>query len=365
MIDPADLRERNLIPPDTFPLTIELGEGNWPLAHDSGDYPAIWRRLLDDAGYAGLREEQRRRRAAGEVIGVGLSCFTEGVGFGPFEDARVVAEPDGAFTAYVGVASVGQGVRTGLSKILADALGVSLERVMVSHQDTDTVETGGGAFASRTIVVGGNAILVAVADLEHQARVAAALEFGVPEEEIEVSGGVARAGGREVSLGELGCEGRGRFEKPSSTISCGGNVALVAVDPETGKVVVERFILAYDIGRAIDPALVHGQLVGAAAQGIGGALLEELVYDENGQPMSTSFVDYLLPTIAELPEIEAIVIEGGATNPLGVKGAGEGGIVGTLAAVGNAVADALGDPSVVKTLPLTPNAVRALIRNRS
>jgi carbon-monoxide dehydrogenase large subunit len=342
----------NLVSPEELPFRFDLGEGAHPLVYESGEFPGTLDRLLDETGYAGLVAERDRRRARGERVGIGIAAFVEPGGVGPFERATIEPRADGSFVVYVAGSSLGQGVGTALAQIAADTLGVDFDRVEIRHHDTDELPEGFGTFASRTTVLSGNAIAIAARDL----RTKAAEVAGEPPEQLDLGAHAALTASR-------GLDGRGTYEKDGLSFSFGANVALVAVDVETGKVSVERFALAYDVGRAVNPGLVRGQLAGAAAQGIGGALLEHLAYDDFGQPTATSFVDYLLPTADDVPDVEVIVVEHPTpTNPLGIKGAGEGGIAGTLAAIGNAVDDALHADGVrVTRLPLTPAAVRSLI----
>jgi carbon-monoxide dehydrogenase large subunit len=300
-----------------------------------------------------------------------VAAFVEAGGRGPFEWARVVPATDGSFTVHVGIASVGQGIATGLAQIAADALGVPLERVSISHQDTDEVPEGAGAFSSRSAVFGGNAVAGAVEELRRRARVSGAAALGSREEDVElVHGGIVRVRGepaRAVAFADLGCEGMFRFEKHERSFSMGAALVLARVDPETGEAAVERCVVACDVGRAINPPIVEGQLVGAAVQGLGGALLEELVYSEDGQPLTTSFLDYAMPGAAEVPRVEAIVLElpqhrKASANPLGIKGAGEGGIVAIGAAVANAVAQALGERGAdLSALPVSPERLRNIV----
>jgi carbon-monoxide dehydrogenase large subunit len=365
-IDPAELRLRNLIRPEDFPYRLEFGDGLQPVVHESGDYPAQLAALLEHTGYPRLRAEAAADRDAGETVGVGIACCLNEGAYGPFEWARVVAEPGGTFTGYVGAASVGQGVQTALAQVVADRLGVDVERVRIRHHDTDAVPEGVGSWADRTTALGGSALSLAAEELRRNALASGAAALGLPEAALEVAGDVVRArdGSRSTTLAELGCEGTARFERPGMAFSFSAALARVAVDEETGRVCVREYVGAYDVGRAINPMTVRGQLEGAAVQGIAGALFEEFPYDEDGQPLATSFVDYLLPTCADVPEVESLVFEFPAPdNPLGVKGAGNPGIVSTYAAVANAVSDALG--TEVTRLPLRPPAVRALIAEAS
>lgn len=361
-LDPAELRERNLIGGDELPYRVDLGERTPPIVYDSGDFPLTWGRLTGDVGYDDLRADVAARRTRGETVGIGTAAYLEEGGFGPWEYARAVPEPDGTYTLQVGVASVGQGVRTALAQIGADALGVDHDRVRISHRDTDEVRDGLGAFGSRTTILGGGAIIGAVADLERVARTAGAEALGVPEDQVAVdfAASVCRTDGDvgTVQLAALGCTGEHRHEKEAPGFSMGAHLAVVTIDRETAGVKIERLVVCHDVGRVVNPVIVDGQIVGAAAQGAAGALFEALPYDEAGQPLATSFMDYLMPTAMEVPPVESIVLELAdhgppSKNPLGVKGCGESGIVGIGGAVANAVADALGeDGDQVVALPI-------------
>jgi CO/xanthine dehydrogenase Mo-binding subunit len=280
----------------------------------------------------------------------------------------VVAEPDGSFTAYVGVASVGQGVQTVLSQIAADVLEVPIERIRIDYFDTSQTPEGQGAFSSRSTVWGGYAIAGAIHVMRENALAVAAerLEIAPSDLELTAGGMVSPRGdpGHGIALAELGVEGFFRYEPAGgSDILVGGNVCLVRVDPESGGVELLRFVIAYEIGRAINPQTLEGQTRGGAVQGIGGALLEDFAYGPDGQPLATSFMDYALPTAAESPDIDVILVELGetsSTDPIkGAKGGGEGGIIAIGATVVNAVADAIGPRGGELTfLPLTPESVQ-------
>ena len=338
-LDPVELRRRNLIPPARMPFVYDLGPESPPIAYESGDFPRCFERLLETAGYEDLRVERDARRAAGEHVGLGVAATVELGAIGPWEDAAVTVRADGGVVVRVGAASLGQGTETALAQIAADELGVDADAVEVRHHDTADVASGFGSFASRTTVVAGNAVALACRALLRRAQVE----------------------GREpAELGEV----TARFEKPHPSFSFGATVSLVSLDPETGRVVPERHVVLHDIGRAINPALVEGQLAGGAVQGVAGALLEELPYDELGQPLAVSFADYRLPTLLDAPPVQVVLVEEPVLgNPLGVKGAGEAGIVGAPAAVANAVADALPPGSAEPlALPLTPQRVHELAR---
>src|SRR5262249_37262260 len=212
-IDPAELRRRNLIPAEDLPLEIELGPEHEPNLYDSGDYPRMFEHLLAQAGYERLGAERAERRARGEAVGIGIACCHNEGGYGPYETARIIAEPDGTFIAHVGVAGIGQGTRTGLAQILADELSVDVERVRILHHDTAEIREGVGAYADRCTALGGSAIVVTVADLEARARQEGATRLGVGESDVEVEGDQVRAESRSVSFGELGLDVTGRYDK--------------------------------------------------------------------------------------------------------------------------------------------------------
>lgn len=364
--DPVEIRRRNLILADGMPYEFEMNPGSTPVApirYESGDFPGSFELLLDRIGLTELRADQAARRARGEAVGIGIATFVEVGAIGPFEEAVITTSDEGRLTVHVGIGSVGQGVETVLAQVAGDVLGVSPELVTVDFRDTDAVPLGFGAFASRSTVLAGNATMLAAHELLSQAG----SELGVAPDQLTIVDDVVQGpGGVTLPLAKLG-PARGRFDKPLPSFSFGAALSMVSVEPETGRVRVLRHAVLHDVGRAVNPALLHGQLVGAAAQGIGGALFEELRFDELGQPLSTSFADYLLPTVGELPSIDVVVVEKPTpANPLGVKGGGESGMVGTPAAIANAVADAL-DVGVdsLPALPLTPHRIREFLRSRA
>jgi carbon-monoxide dehydrogenase large subunit len=362
-MDPVELRRRNLIRAEAMPFDYDFAPQDLivpPIHYESGDFPAYFDTLLSEAGYDGLRKERDERRNRGELCGIGIAPYVEVGGIGPFEDAFIQPQEDGTFTVRVGVASLGQGVETVLAQIAADALSVPFEDVTVDYSDTSAVPMGFGAFASRSTLLAGNAIALAAQDLLAKA---ADLVGGTPDSIVLEGAQVRGPDGVTKPMTEVGT-GHGHFEKPHPSFSFGAALSFVSVDKDTGRVKVLRHVVLQDVGRAVNPALLRGQLAGAASQGIGGALLEELAYDDQGQPLSTSFADYLMPTAGELPEVQTIVVERRTPgNPLGLKGAGESGMVGAHGAIANAVADALGVVGHrLTSLPLTPNNVRALLR---
>jgi CO/xanthine dehydrogenase Mo-binding subunit len=362
-IDPVALRERNLIPRKLLPYSLDAGPDVDPIVYGEGDFAQVWGALFTRVPYQQLRREVGERRNRGEDVGIGTAAFVEAGARGPYEWARIVPESNGTFTVNVGLSAVGQGLRTALSQIAADALGVPIGQVRLSHASTDDIDESAGTFSSRSTVFGSGAVLGAARDLLDKALSAAAERLGLERDEIELLPDAARCRGTAgpgLSFAELGIEGFHRFEKQERTFSMGAALVVASVDRSTCAPTVERCIVAWDVGRAINPAVVEGQLVGAAAQGIGGALLEELSYDESGQPLVTTFLDYALASAVELPSIEVVVLEmatvgadPGATLP--IKGAGEAGIIGLGAAVANAVADATASGETdLRQLPLKP-----------
>ena len=387
-IDPVELRMRNLIRPERMPFargTTILGE---EVEYDSGDYPHA---LAEAASLSGFPSRVRSAARDGEApdgkapggkeaggrpaaryrSGWGLACFVEKTGTGPFEGARACLDRSGALVIATGAADLGQGLETCLAQIAGDALGVAHAGITVRHGDTDLIPHGVGSFASRGTVMAGNAVHAAVSELRARLleRAAARLETAAGDLVIEADGVVRGAGGGSCTLADLaaepGLETVHYFRCERMAYSHGVAVARVRVDTATGLVVPERIWLLYDVGRVVNPGLVAGQIEGGIAQGLGGALLEELRYDDAGQFLSGSFMDYLLPGTTDVPSIVHRDLGGSPSprNPLGVKGAGEVGIAGIGGAIANAVADALGDAEGDSDrLPLTPERVWARAR---
>ena len=382
-LDPAEVRRRNLISPAEMPYDVGTGGLAVPTVYDSGDYPALLDTALAAIDYAGFRRGQAAARQQGRWRGAGIGAYVEKSGLGPWEFARVEVDPSGRVVLYSGGSSVGQGVVTILAQIVADGLGVGPEQVDVVYGDTDRVPFGAGAFASRVTVVGGAAALEAARKVREKAIAVAATLLEVAAEDLELSEGVVRVRGapsRALALAEVaraclpgrpvpdGMEPVLRaehfFETNHMTYPGGVHACLVEVDPVTGQVRLEKYAIAYDIGKAINPLLVAGQLQGGLAQGIGGALLEELAYSPDGQLLAGTFMDYLLPTSQEVPDPVLAILETTPSplTPLGVKGAGEGGCTGAGGCIANAVADALAPLGVeVRRLPLSPANVLAAV----
>ena len=382
-LDPAEVRLKNILRPDELPRPLgALVPYEAPSEYDGGDYPSTLRRALEASDYARLVKDNGRL-IDGKRHGVGIGCFVESGGAGPAETARVVVKGPGRVELYTGCASSGQGHETVMAQILADALTIPLDWITVFHGTTSFVEEGYGTYHSRAIVVGGSAIQAAAAKLAGQLVGLASARSGLDAAALECRGGDvyhrAPLDTRPVlALADIAGEGSpearaaltavGRFAPGKLTFSYGTHVAHVAVDSQTGAVEVLRFVAVEDVGRAVNPLLVHGQALGAAVQGLGGAFLEELVYDEAGQLVTGTLAEYALPTAADFPVIEAITLEEAPStlNPLGAKGAGEGGIVAVGAAAANAVAAALAPLGVVvRDLPLSPaHVARAIAEAR-
>src|SRR6266699_899075 len=324
----------------------------------------------------------RQRRAAGERVGAGLAMFVEKSGLGPSDTVRISVDPTGAVEVVTGVASVGQGVETAIAQICADALGVDYARVRVVHGQTDRIAQGSGAFASRVTVMTGEATRIAATALREQAITAAAELLQAPASSLDISDGeIFRADGKagpSIELGEVArvlaasrshsdaspaLAAEGTFRTDHMTYPYGVHIAVVRVDGDTGGVKVERYFVAYDIGKAVNPMLIEGQLAGGAVQGLGGALFEEFVYDERGEPLAVTFADYLIPTAHEVPPIEVMITEDAPSplNFLGLKGAGEGGANAVGAAIAAAIDDAIGIPGAVTELPVTPQRLRRIL----
>ena len=369
-IDAAEIRKRNLIRADEMPYDIGTVSFGVNTVYDSGDFPGLLDTLLTRLDYAGARAEQQRLAAQGVRRGIGLAVYVEKTGLGPFETAQLEAHANGRITVDTGAASMGPGLETVLAQIVGDALGLPAGRFDVRHADTAAVESGVGTYGSRGTVTAGNAAHMAAAKLLSEARRRAATRLTVAEDEIKYGAGVLTARGREVTLGALAAERRlavgASFNVPKVTYA-GCAVAVVAdVDIETGLVTLRRIVVGADVGRAVNPALIDGQLTGGVAFGIGNTLLESLQYDAEGQLLTGSLMDYALPAADHMPPVESFYQEVPAhTNPLGLRGLGECGNPGLSGAIANAVCDALRDLDVSLTaLPVTPARVFAAIRAR-
>ncbi len=371
-VDGVEIRRRNLIGKAAMPYTLGLETLGTHIVYDSGDYAKLLDKALAAADWDTLQAELRKRRAAGEKVGAGVAMFVEKSGLGPFDTVRVEVLPNGQVDVITGVSSIGQGVETVVAQICADALGVDYAGIRVIHGQTDRIDRGMGAFASRVTVMCGEATRLAATKLRDKALTCAAQLMQTRADQLDiVNGEVVRiGGGPSMPLGEVvralpdGLSAEDTFESAHMVYPYGVHVAAVRVDADTGGITIERYVMAYDIGKAVNPKLVEGQIAGGLAQGIGGALIEEFLYDENGEPLSVTFADYLMPTAREIPESTILITEDAPSplNPLGLKGAGEGGATPVGAVLASAIDDALGRPGAVTELPVTPQRLRAIFK---
>jgi len=363
-IDSVEMRRRNLISDAEMPYRlarVEPGDLYAETECDSGDYAHALERCLAEFGWEEKRKLQGRL-IEGRYHGVAVACFIEGGGAGPKENARLELERDGTVTVYVGSAAVGQGLETIMAQIAADTLGLTIDKVRVLHGSTTYLEDGYGSFHSRSTVLGGSAVFEGATALLHRIHNAAAARLGCQPAEIEITDANAvTRDGRSVALAILAEDGL-RVDASFSnhhrhTYAYGTTAAHVAVDPGTGEVELVDYLVVEDVGRIVNPLTLHGQVIGATVQGLGGALMEELVYDANGQLLTGSLADYAIPIATDFPRIRAISLQHrrSPTNPLGVKGAGEGGIIPVGGLMANAIAGALSlIGSQPNELPLAP-----------
>ena len=379
-IDGLALRRANLLDTADLPHAPDLSVGGEPFVLNSGDYRGLLDKAVEASGFRAWREEAADLRRRGRLVGTGVGYFMDKSGLGVYETAGIDVDVDGTARVLTGGASSGQGIETVLAQIAADVLGVGLDRIEVVHGDTDLIPDGVGSWSSRTTVIGGSAVLAAARETAAKARRIAADLFEAAVDDVELEHGrafVVGSPGHALSLGEIaaaagpvdsgrrgeepGLGARSIYVDPAMNYPYGLGLGQVEVDPETGAVRLLRYYVAYEIGRAINPMLVKGQIAGGATQGMGGAILEELTYDPAGQPTATSFMDYLIPTATDMPEIGVLICEDAPTptNPLGAKGAGESGIMPVGAVIAAAVEDALGAPGLVDHLPLRPDRVQA------
>ena len=385
-IDRIELRRRNAIAPDQMPYPRPLEALGEEIQYDSGDYSGLLDKLLDKAGWQALNAAVKKRKAAGELVGIGLSMFVEKSGLGPTDGVKISIDTSGMVEVITGGASLGQGFETVMAQVAADALGVDYRRCRVIHGQTDRIAFGIGAHASRATVMTASATHIAALNVRRKAlAMAAELLQAAPEALDIVAGEVVRKDGKpgpSIGLGaiaqnraptakargdrEPGLAAEGWFTTEHQVYPYGSHVAMVRVDAETGRVVIERYCIAYDIGRAINPALVRGQIAGGYAQGLGGALFEEFSYSERGDPLAATFADYLLPALHEVPAPDVLLREDYTSplNPLGIKGAGESGITAVGATIASAIDDAIGMPGAVRRLPITPQRLRRLLSGR-
>ena len=386
-LDPAEIRQRNFIQPEEMPYPMGLVyRDGAQVTYDSGDYPACLRKAQDLIGYDQFRREQSRARFEGRYIGVGIGAYVEGTGLGPYEGAIVQIESSGKVLVTTGATPQGQGHVTTMAQIAAHELGIDVDDVTVITGDTGAIPFGIGTFASRIAVNAGNSIALAAREVREKALAIAANLLEANKDDLELAQGsvfVRGAPARSISLGVLALTAAGArpgytlppgvqpglqathyFSPSQAAYASGAHVITVEVDVRTGDVKILDYAVAHDCGRMINPMIVEGQVQGGVAHGIGNSFYEELIYDNNGQLLTASFMDYLLPTAKEVPTAKIAHMEVVCPlNPLGVKGVGEGGTIPSAAAFAGAVENALAPFNVtVKEVPLSPEKVRKLLR---
>jgi len=403
-LEPSEVRRRNFIQPDEFPWDVGLTfQDGGPTRYDSGNYPAGLAMALEMVGAGEFRRRQAEARRAGRYLGLGLGCYVEGTGIGPYEGAHVRIEPSGKVLVATGLTTQGQGHGTTFAQIAADALGCDPTDIAVITGDTTKFNWGAGTYASRGLVTSGNAIHRAALEVRDKALRLAASLLEVSRDDLELADGRARvrgAPGKELTLGALatvanpiryaygkeaaeaalrlvkpregpvllpgeapGLEAHGYYAPPHSTFASGCHAAIVEVDVETGNLAFHRYVVHHDCGILVNPMIVEGQIRGGVAQGIGGSFYERIVYDESGQPLTTTFMDFLIPTAVEIPEIAIGHTETPSPlNALGIKGVGEAGAIPVPALVAEAIDDALAPLGVrIREMPLSPSRLRELI----
>lgn len=367
-IDPVEFRRRNLVTEGEMPYALaKVSPPEKVEELDSGNHHTTFLRCLQEFGWA-AKAPLKGQLIDGRYQGLAIGCFIEGGAAGPSENAKLVLEADGSVTAYVGSTSVGQGVETVLTQIAADALEMPMERIRLLHGSTTYLSDGFGSYHSRSTVMGGSAILLAAEKLREKIRTAAAERLHCVPSEIGLADGHARGpGGRSLSFAELAGDDiavEERFTNHRHTYAYGTAAAHVAVDAGTGQVELIDFVMVEDVGRIVNPLTLEGQAIGAVVQGLGGAFLEHLVYDSDGQLLTGSLADYLIPSATDFPRIRAVMLQlhPSPINPLGVKGGGEGGTIPIGGLMANAVAAALSSFGVEpRELPLSPPRIWALL----
>jgi carbon-monoxide dehydrogenase large subunit len=388
-LDRSEVRMRNYVQTEQMPYNVGLifRDGS-PMVYDSGDYPECQRVALGAVDQQWFEQKKREAREKGKLVGLGLATYVEGTGLGPHESARLRVTSNGEIHISSGAASQGQGHQTTLAQVAADALGVEMDRIVVITGDTARVPYGIGAFASRLGPLANSAVRLAATELRTKIVNAAAAMFEAAPEDLEIEGGdviVRGSPDHRISLGnlavyaggafpgstlsedlnEIGLESTAYFRPKQSTYASGSHTVVVEVDPQTGQVQILQYAVAHDCGNVINPLIVDGQVQGGVAAGIGGTLFENLLYDESGQLITGSFVDFLLPTAAEVPPVVIEHVEAPTPlNPMGSKGAGEGGTIPAAAAIVSAIENALwpGGGLHIRHFPLTPEDILKFAR---
>ena len=382
-LDAAEIRRRNLVRPEDCPWDSgRIFQGNTPMIHRDSDYPAQLATMLEALDCAHIKRRQPAERAQGIYRGAGIAFFVEGTGISPYEGVEVRVEPTGHVHVATGYPSQGQGHHTTLAQVVAETLSVAPEMVVVDSGRSDRFAWGVGTFASRAAVVGGNAALGAAQAVRARALDLALEELEAAPEDLVLADGAVRVKGAPQMAATLAALARAAnpintlaagaepglraadyYRSPDGAFASGVHGAVVVVDTATGMVEIEKYVVVHDCGVMINPTIVEGQIYGGTAQGIGGAFYEKLRFDDDGQPLVTTFMDYLIPTAMEIPPIEIHHMESRSSlNPLGVKGVGEGGAIPAAAAFAGAVEDAL-QPfgATIRAHPLDPPTILALI----
>ncbi|HEX6895594.1 MAG TPA: molybdopterin cofactor-binding domain-containing protein, partial [Bryobacteraceae bacterium] len=382
-MDPAEIRFKNFVPNNAFPYATATG-----LSYDSGNYAAPLEKALDIVGYTKLREAQKQARADGRIMGIGMSTYGEICAFGPspatpaggWESATVKIEPSGTVTVMTGISPHGQGEETTFAQIAADELGVGLDDVVVLHGDTTITPYGIGTFGSRATAVGGPAMYFAIRELKEKIKKYGAMLLETEDVSYANGGCVDNKTGKSVSLAQIaaasyramklppntepGLVATYFWEPPNFAFPFGAHIVVTEVDRETGAISLKRYVAVDDCGNIINPLLVEGQVHGGVVQGLGQALWEQAVYDDNGQLITGELMDYAVPKASNIPWIETShTVTPSPVNPLGVKGVGEAGTIGASPAVVNSVVDALSPLGVRHIdMPMTPEKIWNLIR---
>ncbi|MEJ2011829.1 MAG: xanthine dehydrogenase family protein molybdopterin-binding subunit [Anaerolineales bacterium] len=386
-ISPVEIRRRNFIAPDAFPKDNKIIYQDFtPLVYDSGNYEPVLAQALEKIGYEEfVQKTQPKLRAEGRLAGIGVVTYVEGTGIGPYEGARVQVQPSGKISVVTGVGTQGQGHFTSFAQIVAEQLGVDVSEIHVVTGDTDQFHWGTGTFASRGTVVAGNAINEAAKDVRRKIMARAAEMFAVEKDELELSGGrvfVREDPERGISLGELaaqanplrgavkpgsepGLESTNYFGPATGATASGVHAMIIEIDPETLAIEIKKYVVVHDAGKVINPLLLDGQVQGGVAQGIGNAYYEQLIFDDQGQLLNGTFMDYLLPTSLDVPKLEIGHRETPSPlNPLGVKGAGEAGAIPVGPLFCQALENALQIEGLeLLEIPLSPNRLWELIQS--
>ncbi|HKT05554.1 MAG TPA: molybdopterin cofactor-binding domain-containing protein, partial [Rugosimonospora sp.] len=381
-LDPVLVRERNLIPPERmpYPVGIQFRDGS-PLMYDSGDFPALLAGAVQRLGYAQARAEQQRLAAEGRYLGIGVAVYVEGCGLGPYEGAKVRLTNRGTLLVTLAAAGQGQGYETVYAQIAADAIGVDMQYIDVTTGDTARIPFGQGTFASRITATCGPAVWNAGVAMRDRLLHTASILLGCGPDELSFAGDLVCVGGdrdksvclldlaRAANIGRhgitlpqgmhAGLETATYFTPERAAYASGAHAVIVEVHPDTGKIDIRKYVIGHDCGTVINPRLVDGQVLGGFAHGLGNAMYEEAAYDADGQPLAVSYLDYPLVSASEVPPVELFHLHSPSPlNPLGAKGAGEGGTIPPPAAIANAVEDALRSFGArINRVPLTPPRV--------